>query len=158
MAIFTITIVPWNEIDFNVKKSKRLMKLKVYYDAFKLANSQEWWSAVAFVRQIQPMFTWCSNWSKDLRLPRTTFSNSDGNLSLMELYLGHSNMTCASFSTSLLGQNWHSLISLEIRTIVYQEEWIHKANIPYHKISTWGNHSNLVEHALNYVHFEQKWC
>jgi hypothetical protein len=36
-----------------------------------------------------------------LEAPYTTFSNSDGNLSLEGLYRGHSNMQCASFSIAL---------------------------------------------------------
>ena len=38
---------------------------------------------------------------EDLRLPGTTFSNSDGNLSLMGLYKGHPNTKCASSSTTI---------------------------------------------------------
>ena len=32
----------------------------------------------------------------------------------MGLYRGHSNTKCASFSTTLQEQKWHSLVSLEI--------------------------------------------
>ena len=36
-----------------------------------------------------------------LEVSRTTFSNSDENLSLMGLYRGHSNTKCDSFSIAL---------------------------------------------------------
>ena len=68
-------------------KSKRLIGLEVYHDGFIPANFLKWGSAVAYGR-LRLISTLLSNEKTDLRLPRITFSNSDGNLSLMSLYRG----------------------------------------------------------------------
>ena len=86
----------WNEIDFLVQKSGRLMELKMHQGCVKLANSLEYWNAVAFEDNINLL----SNWKK--RFPNITFSSSDWNLFLMKLYRKHFNTNCASFSTTLL--------------------------------------------------------
>lgn len=38
-----------NEIDLKVHAAKRLIKLKVHQDGFKLANSLKWWSAIGYI-------------------------------------------------------------------------------------------------------------
>ena len=48
------------------------------------------------------------------------FSNSDGDLSLIGLYRGHSNAKRVSFSIALREQKWHSLVSLEIGILIHR--------------------------------------
>ena len=74
----------YNEMKLILKfgKPKKLMGLKTHHDDFKPSNFLEWPSVVASTQQ-RLMSTWWSKWTKNLRLPRTTFSNSDANLSLI---------------------------------------------------------------------------
>lgn len=76
----------WNEIKSILEsgKPKGLWDIKMvsYWQTF-----PKWQSMVASVRLL---LAWLSNWKKDLRLPNTTFSKSDCNLSQMELYRGQS--------------------------------------------------------------------
>ena len=79
------------------------MGLKVHWDGFKLVNSL---GLVQF--------------KKKLRLPRTTFSNSDGKLILMGLYSIRSNMKWTSFSIALQEQKCHSLVMITYSLNVYE--------------------------------------
>ena len=69
-------------------KPKRLMGFKAHHDGFKPIDSLEWWS-VCSLHETEANVNLLVNWKKDLRLPKTTFSNRDGNLSLMGLYRSH---------------------------------------------------------------------
>ena len=115
---FSVPYIKWNEMKLILKsgKPKRLMELKVLWQ-FMLANSLKWQSAVAFVRKRLTSTSW-SNWKNDLRHLGMTFSNNDGNLSL--IYRWHSITKCASFSSALQDQKWHSLVSLEIGMVVHR--------------------------------------
>lgn len=64
-----------------------------------------------------------SNWKKNLRLPNTTFLETDWNLSLKGLYRGHSNPKCASFSATSWKQNYMLFLKMGIishRPILWQ--------------------------------------
>lgn len=85
----------WNGIDPEVQEAKGLMGLKVHEGVVKPADFLEWRCAVLSVRW-SLILTWWSGWKKDLRLPNNVFSNSDRNLSMMELCRRHSIRRCAS--------------------------------------------------------------
>ena len=94
-------LMKWMKMNFRVQGVKMLLKSNVHRDGFKPINFLEWRSAVASARQIL-MWTWWSNWKKDLRFSKSTFSNLDGNLSLMRLYNDYSNTKCAFFFNYIL--------------------------------------------------------
>ena len=89
----TSCALKWNEtcLILKFRKPKKPMGMKEQQHGFKPTNSLELQNAKAFVRKRLISTNW-SNWKKDLRLHITMFSISDGNLSMLGLYRGLSNM------------------------------------------------------------------
>ena len=88
------------EVALRVREAERFMGVRVtHQDGVQSVNFLEWRSTVATERD-RLISTWWFNWKKELRLPATTFSISDWNLSPMKIDMGPSNI-------------WHNLLSLE---------------------------------------------
>ena len=96
-------------------RAQKLMGLKIHHGSVKLANSLEWHSVVVSVRYML-ISTSCSNLKKDLRLPYTTFSNSDWNYSIMEFYR-ETHIKSTSSWTTLEEQKWHNFLFVKIRIV-----------------------------------------